>query len=109
MKRFTVLLAGTLIAAGSIESTEAEARGRRDAAVAAGVIGGLAVGALVGSALSARAAPVYTYERRYYRPPVVVHHHHYVDEYGYGYPNDYDDDYGSGYREGYRDGQWDGD
>ncbi len=61
MKRLAALSAAALIGLGALNPSAAEARGR-GGAVAAGVIGGLAAGALLGSALSeARAAPAYGY------------------------------------------------
>ena len=75
MKRIALLSAAALIGAGSLASTHAEARG--GGALAAGLIGGLAAGALIGAATQAHAAPAYGYGYGYadegYAPaPVVV-------------------------------------
>ncbi|MCJ2088307.1 hypothetical protein MKK88_20295 [Methylobacterium sp. E-005] len=75
MKRFALLSAAALIGAGTLASSAAEARG--GGALAAGIIGGLAAGALIGAATQAHAAPAYGYEGGYggygYAPaPVVV-------------------------------------
>jgi hypothetical protein len=68
MKKLAILSAAALIGLGAVASTQAEAAPRRGAAVAAGVIGGLAAGALIGAAASnAYASPYY-------------------GGYGYGYP-----------------------
>ncbi|MEL6063708.1 MULTISPECIES: hypothetical protein [unclassified Methylobacterium] len=74
MKRFALLSAAALIGAGTLASSAAEARG---GAIAAGIIGGLAAGALIGAATQAHAAPAYGYDYGYggygYAPaPVVV-------------------------------------
>ena len=74
-----------------------------------GIVGGLAVGALLGSTMTARSAPAYVYERDYYSPAPVVHYHRHVYEYGDEYPGGYDRGYSYGYREGYSDGYWDND
>ncbi len=109
MKRVAAFTAVAAVAMACLGSTEATAGGRRAGAVAAGIVGGLAVGALLGSTMSARAAPVYVYERDYYSPPPVVHYHRHVYEYGDDYPGGYDHGYAYGYREGYSDGYWDND
>ncbi|WP_050424012.1 hypothetical protein [Bradyrhizobium tropiciagri] len=108
MTRVAVLATVAVIVTGCIASTEAMARWRRGDAVAAGVVGGLAVGALLGSTMTARAAPAYVYERDYYSPP-VVHYHRHVYDYGDEYPGGYDHGYSYGYRDGYSDGYWDND
>lgn len=73
MKKIAALTAAALIAAGALGTTNAEARG--GGAIAAGLIGGLAAGALLGAAVSeAHQAPAYGYG--YARPAPV---------YGYGY------------------------
>lgn len=59
MTRFALLSAAALIGAGTLASTQAEARG--GGAIAAGIIGGLAAGALIGAATQAHAAPGYGY------------------------------------------------
>lgn len=71
---------GTTIAA---TTTEAEARWRRGPAVAAGIIGGLAAGALIAGATR----PAYGYDDGYYRPAYapVYGAPAYVDE-GYDAP-----------------------
>ncbi|MCC8981063.1 hypothetical protein [Bradyrhizobium acaciae] len=109
MKRVAVVSAVAVIVMGSLASTEAAAGGRRGDAVAVGIVGGLAVGALLGSTMTARAAPAYVYERGYYSPAPVVHYHRHVYDYGDEYPGGYDHGYTSGYREGYSDGYWDND
>jgi hypothetical protein len=107
MKRVAVFTAVAVVAMACLGSTDATAGDRRAGSVAAGIVGGLAVGALLGSTMSARAAPVYVYERDYYSPPPVVHYHRHVYEYGDDYPGGYDHGYAYGYREGYSDGYWD--
>lgn len=73
MKTIATLAAATLVMVGSLGAPQAQARG--GAAVAAGVIGGLAAGALLGAAISeAHAEPAYGYG--YARP---------APAYGYGY------------------------
>lgn len=109
MKRVTVRTTVAVIVVGCLASTEATAGGRRGDAVAAGIVGGLAVGALLGSTMTARSAPAYVYERDYYSPAPVVHYHRHVYEYGDEYPGGYDRGYSYGYREGYSDGYWDND
>ncbi|MHC2464725.1 hypothetical protein [Bradyrhizobium embrapense] len=108
MKRVAVFAAMAVVAVGCLASSEATARGRRGDAVAVGIVGGLAVGALLGSTMAAGAAPAYVYERDYYSPPPVVHYYRHVYEYGDEYPGGYYG-YRSGYREGYSDGYWDND
>ena len=78
MKKLAVLSTVALIGIGSVATApDAEARpwrGHRGGAVAAGVIGGLAAGALIGAAASsAYAAPAYGYD------------YGYAPAYGYGY------------------------
>ena len=73
MKRFAVLSAAAVIGAGTLASPTAEARG--GGALAAGIIGGLAAGALIGAATQAHAAPSYGYgyaDYDYAPAPVVV-------------------------------------
>ncbi|MCJ2068186.1 hypothetical protein MKK75_05065 [Methylobacterium sp. J-030] len=76
MTRFALLSAAALIGAGSLVSSTAEARG--GGAIAAGLIGGLAAGALIGAATQAHATPAYRYGYDGYRyggygdAPVVV-------------------------------------
>ncbi len=73
MKKLAVLSTAALIGLGSIAATtDAEAgwRGRhRGGAVAAGVIGGLAAGALIGGAIAAQQAPVYAAPAPVYAAP----------------------------------------
>jgi hypothetical protein len=84
MKKLAILSAVVVIGLGSLASTGAEAQSRRGAAVAAGVIGGLAAGALIGAAASnAYAAPGYYgygYAPGYYGYSPSSY------GYGYGYP-----------------------
>jgi hypothetical protein len=89
---FTTLAAAALLAAAMTTSADARCRG---CAVGAGVIGGLAAGAIIGSAI-ANSGPVY-YEPapppppRYYRRPAYVieepacyiERHRYWDGYRY--------------------------
>lgn len=71
MKTFAAMSAAALIGLGVLTSSAAEARGG-GGAVAAGLIGGLAAGALLGAAVSeAHAAPAYGYARPYDDGPVV--------------------------------------
>ncbi|SFL80182.1 hypothetical protein [Methylobacterium pseudosasicola] len=73
MRRIAVLSAAALIGAGTLASTAAEARG--GGAIAAGIIGGLAAGAVIGAAAQAHPAYSYSYGSPYdgYGPtPVVV-------------------------------------
>jgi len=73
MTRIALLSAAALIGAGTLASTTAEARG--GGAIAAGIIGGLAAGALIGAATQAHAAPGYGYgdaDYGYAPAPVVV-------------------------------------
>ena len=86
MRKLAVCSAAALIGVGALVSTPAEARDR-GGAIAAGVIGGLAAGALIGAASNAHAAPAYDhsypahgyeyrpayYARPYHRPVVVKH------------------------------------
>ena len=65
MKKLAVLSAAALIGVGPLTSTPSEARDR-GGAIAAGVVGGLAAGALIGVASNAYAAPHYASR------PVVV-------------------------------------
>jgi hypothetical protein len=59
MTRIALLSAAALIGVGTLASSDAEARG--GGAIAAGLIGGLAAGALIGAATQAHAAPAYGY------------------------------------------------
>ncbi|WP_336488915.1 hypothetical protein [Methylobacterium nigriterrae] len=69
MKRLAILSGAALIGLGALASSAAEARG--GGAVAAGLIGGLAAGALIGAAMSeAHAAPAYGYALAYGYAPV---------------------------------------
>lgn len=61
MKKIATVAAAALVAVGALGTPKAEARGG-GGAVAAGLIGGLAAGALLGAAvLEAHAAPAYGY------------------------------------------------
>jgi hypothetical protein len=73
MTRIALLSAAALVGAGTLASSTAEARG--GGAIAAGIIGGLAAGALIGAATQAHAAPAYGYgysDYGYAPAPVVV-------------------------------------
>ena len=59
MTRIALLSAAAVVAAGTLTAPAAEARG--GGALAAGIIGGLAAGALIGAATKAHAAPSYGY------------------------------------------------
>lgn len=78
MRKLGPLAASAVIGVGALCSTDTQARDR-GAAIAAGVIGGLAAGALVGAATSnAYAAPAYGYNYpaygyEYDEPPPVVY------------------------------------
>lgn len=73
MKTFAAMSAAALLGLGVLTSSAAEARGG-GGALAAGIIGGLAAGALLGAAVSdAHAAPAYGYARPYDDGPVVYH------------------------------------
>jgi hypothetical protein len=62
MKKLAVLTTVALISLGAAAAPQAQARDGRNAAIAAGVIGGLAAGALLGAAVSdASAAPASVY------------------------------------------------
>jgi hypothetical protein len=81
MKKLAILSTVVLIGLGSVATTEAEAQNRRrGGAIAAGVIGGLAAGALIGAASNAYAAPAYGYG--YGSSP---YGYGYAPAYGYGY------------------------
>jgi hypothetical protein len=75
MRKFAALTVAALIGVGALTATGAEARG--GGAVAAGLIGGLAAGALLGAAVSeAHAGPAYGYAPPpppVYRPAPVVY------------------------------------
>ena len=84
MKKLAVLSAAALIGLGTVASTtSAEAQSHRGAAVAAGVIGGLAAGALIAGAANAYAAPRYGYGYGY--APAPAYGYGYAPAYGYGY------------------------
>jgi hypothetical protein len=71
MTRIALLSTAVLVGTATLVSTQAEARG--GGAIAAGIIGGLAAGALIGAATQAHAAPGYGYGYGGYAPaPVVV-------------------------------------
>lgn len=106
MTKFVTLAATALVMVGTLGAPQAQARG--GGAVAAGVIGGLAAGALLGAAISdAHSAPAYGYgyddgyrrpvrsygyapvvEEQYVQAPVyrsrrVVQTYDYGSDYGY--------------------------
>lgn len=67
MRRIATLTAAALIGVGALATTGAEARG--GGALAAGLIGGIAAGVLLGAAASqAQAAPAYGYAPPAYGP-----------------------------------------
>jgi hypothetical protein len=75
MKTVAALAATALVMVGTLGAPQAQARD--GGAIAAGVIGGLAAGALLGAAVSnAHAEPAYGYGYGYARP---------APAYGYGY------------------------
>ncbi len=81
MKKLAVLSTAALIGLGSIAATDAEARSRRGATVAAGVFG-LAAGAMLGAAAAnAYAAPGYGYYGSY----APGYSYGYAPAYSYGY------------------------
>jgi hypothetical protein len=83
MKKYAVLSAAALIGMGSLAvAPDAEARPRRGAAVAAGVVGGLAAGALIGAAASsAYAHPSYSYGYPAHTYPAYSYDEGYEQEY----------------------------
>ena len=83
MKKILILASVAAIGLGSVAATDAEARSRRGAAVAAGVIGGLAAGALIAGAANAYNAPSYSYG---YGAPAYGYG---APAYGYGAPVGY--------------------
>jgi hypothetical protein len=103
MKKLAVLSTAALMGLGSMaaSTTDAEARWRgrhHGGAVAAGLIGGLAAGALIGAATNAYAAPSYGYGYGY----APAYSYGYAPAYSYGYAPAsygyaqtayYDDDY----------------
>ncbi|MHC2625416.1 hypothetical protein ACVIW2_007448 [Bradyrhizobium huanghuaihaiense] len=101
MKKPALMGAAALIAMISLSPTRAHAG---DGAIAAGIIGGLAVGALAGSAIAnPHRAPVYVYDGApVYRPRVRVYRYYEAPYYS-GYDHDSDYGYSSGYRDGYND------
>lgn len=95
MKKIATVTAAALVAVGALGTPQAKARGG-GGAVAAGLIGGLAAGALLGAAVSeahaapaygygyGRPAPAYGYEYDApppvrYRPALVVREYDYED------------------------------
>jgi hypothetical protein len=102
MKKPVITVAAALIAISALSPSSARA-GDHGGAIAAGVIGGLAIGALTGAAMAnSRPAPAYVVDEPTYVPVyrsarrVHVYHH-------YEAPDDPDDGYASGYYDGYRD------
>jgi hypothetical protein len=109
MRKPLAIAAAALVAVTSFASSGAYARDR--GAVAAGVIGGLAVGAIAGAAI-ANSNRTYVYdEYPVYTPRVRVHRHYYEPSYSYDYYSGYGGysgyGYSSGYYDGYRDAGWD--
>lgn len=108
MKKPLAIAVAALIAITSFAPSEASA-GDRGGAVAAGVIGGLAIGALAGASI-AHPNRAYVYDEYFVtRRPKVHVHRYYEAPY---YPSHYYDpdverhsehDYVSGYHDGYRD------
>ena len=72
-KIFVAALAAASFAAATV-SAPAPAQARNEGAIAAGVVGGLAVGAIIGSAAASR--PVYAYPAYRPAPGYVVYHGH---------------------------------
>ena len=103
MKNLVVIAAAAVICVGSVSAKPAHAGDR--GAIAAGVIGGLAVGAIAGAIANSRRAPAYVYDAPAYVP---VHrrklhvYNYYEAPYDSGYYSE--DSYSSGYSSGYRDG-----
>jgi hypothetical protein len=77
-KAFVAILAVVAFAAAAV-TAPAPAQARNEGAIAAGVVGGLAVGAIVGSAVATR--PVYAYPAYRAAPGYVVY-----DGYARAYP-----------------------
>ncbi|PIT01001.1 hypothetical protein TSA1_09715 [Bradyrhizobium nitroreducens] len=102
MKKQALIGAAALIAMTSLSPTRAHAG---DGAIAAGIIGGLAVGALAGSAIAnSHRAPAYVYDDEpVYQPRGRRVYRYYEAPYysGHGYDSGYG--YSSGYRDGYND------
>ncbi|MBR0842195.1 hypothetical protein JQ607_18505 [Bradyrhizobium liaoningense] len=101
MKKPVLIAAAAVIVVASLSTSRAQAG---DGAIAAGIIGGLAVGALAGSAVAnSHRAPVYVYDDTpVYRPRVRVYRYYEAPYYsGYSYDSGYG--YSSGYRDGYND------
>jgi hypothetical protein len=101
MKKLVVIAAAAVIGVGSVSATPAHARDR--GAIAAGVIGGLAVGAIAGAIANSHRAPAYVYVPA--RRPKVHVYNYYEAPYDSGYYSE--DSYSSGYASGYRDGYYD--
>lgn len=104
MKKPVLIASAALIALGTLSPSRAHAG---DGAVAAGIIGGLAVGALAGSAIAnSHRSPVYVYDDPpVYRPRVRVYRYYEAPYYsGYSYGPSYS--YSSGYHDGYNDAAW---
>ena len=86
MKKILILTSIAAIGLGSIAATDAEARSRNNgAAVAAGVIGGLAAGALIAGAANSYNAPAYSYGHPGYGYGAPVASYGYGAPVGYGY------------------------
>lgn len=93
MRKAAVLAIAALIGVGSFSSG---ARAGDGGAVAAGVIGGLAFGALAGAAIADSQRPAYVYEDYGYVP---IYRHRRA--YRYYRPSEYYPTYGYGYHYGY--------
>ena len=105
MKKPVLIAAAAVIFVASLSTTRAQAG---DGAIAAEIIGGLAIGALAGSAVAnSHRAPVYVYDDPpVYRPRVRVYRYYEAPYYsGYSYDSGYG--YASGYHDGYNDAAWD--
>jgi hypothetical protein len=87
MNKLAVLSAAALIGLGAVASTSTTAEARyRGGAIAAGVIGGLAAGALIGAAASSAYAAPYGYYGYGYAPAYgYAPGYAYAPAYTYGY------------------------
>lgn len=104
MRTLVSIAAAALVAVTSLSPSRVQAG---DGAIAAGIIGGLAIGALAGNAIAnSHRAPVYVYDDYpVYRPRVHVYRYYEAPYYpSYSYYSGYS--YSSGYRDGYNDAAW---